>query len=81
MFIFCSDSIVQNHQIPENSFLFFSIDYDTDEETDKLLGLEHQFHSRNQAIRDAVVKPSRSREGIFNDLLLQIPILSLFLFY
>lgn len=53
------------------------IDYDTDEETDKLLGLEHQFHARNQAIRDAVVKPSRSREGMFHHLLLLIPILSL----
>lgn len=28
-------------------------DYDTDEETDKLLGLEHQLHARNQAVRDA----------------------------
>jgi hypothetical protein len=43
----------------------FSIDYDTDEETDKLLGLEHHIHSKNQAIRDVVSKPSKSREGTF----------------
>jgi hypothetical protein len=42
---------------------FFLIDYDTDEETDKLLGVEHQIHTKNQAIRDAVSKPTRSREG------------------
>jgi len=48
------------------SFFFcFSIDYDTDDETDKLLGLEHQINTKNQAIRDAVSKPSRPREGTF----------------
>lgn len=30
------------------------LDYDTDEETDKLLGLEHRIHAKNQAVRDAV---------------------------
>ncbi len=30
------------------------LDYDTDEETDKLLGVEHRIHAKNQAIRDAV---------------------------
>ncbi|CAF4568504.1 unnamed protein product [Rotaria sp. Silwood1] len=34
-------------------------DYDTDEETDKLLGVEHRMHAKNQAIRDAAVsRPS-----------------------
>ncbi|CAF2517489.1 unnamed protein product [Rotaria sp. Silwood2] len=34
-------------------------DYDTDEETDKLLGVEHRIHAKNQAIRDvAVSRPS-----------------------
>ncbi|CAF0732263.1 unnamed protein product [Rotaria sordida] len=34
-------------------------DYDTDEETDKLLGVEHRIHAKNQAVRDAAVsKPS-----------------------
>lgn len=32
----------------------FPLDYDTDEETDKLLGIEHRMHAKNQAIRDAV---------------------------
>lgn len=32
----------------------FYLDYDTDEETDKLLGVEHRMHAKNQAIRDAV---------------------------
>jgi hypothetical protein len=30
------------------------LDYDTDEETDKLLGVEHRINAKNQAIRDAV---------------------------
>jgi hypothetical protein len=30
------------------------LDYDTDEETDKLLGIEHRINAKNQAIRDAV---------------------------
>ncbi|UJR37903.1 hypothetical protein I4U23_030591 [Adineta vaga] len=30
-------------------------DYDTDEETDKLLGVEHRTNAKNQAIRDAAV--------------------------
>ncbi|CAF1178772.1 unnamed protein product [Adineta steineri] len=34
-------------------------DYDTDEETDKLLGVEHRINAKNQAVRDAAVsKPS-----------------------
>ncbi|UJR08333.1 hypothetical protein I4U23_012604 [Adineta vaga] len=38
-------------------------DYDTDEETDKLLSNEHRINVKNDAIRDAAVsKPSRSRE-------------------
>ena len=32
----------------------FCLDYDTDEETDKLLGVEHRINAKNQAIRDAV---------------------------
>ncbi len=49
-------------------FVFFSIDYDTDEETDKLLGFEHQVNKKNQAIGNAVSKPSRPREGRLNNL-------------
>ncbi len=30
------------------------LDYDTDEETDKLLGVEHRINAKHQAIRDAV---------------------------
>ncbi len=44
-------------------FFFFSIDNDTEDETDKLLGVEHHIHTKNQAICDAVSKPTRSREG------------------
>ena len=61
-FPFCGDRFLFNRIVVQQN-LFSSIDYDTDEETDKLLGLEHHIHSKNQAIRDAVVKPSRSREG------------------
>ena len=32
----------------------FRLDYDTDEETDKLLGVEHRLNAKNQAVRDAV---------------------------
>ena len=32
----------------------FRLDYDTDEETDKLLGVEHRINAKNQAVRDAV---------------------------
>jgi hypothetical protein len=39
-------------------FVYFHLDYDTDEETDKLLGLEHRIHAKNQAVRDAVRKRS-----------------------
>ncbi|CAF1011050.1 unnamed protein product [Adineta ricciae] len=40
-------------------------DYDTDEETDKLLSQEHRINAKNQAIRDAAVsRPSRPREVI-----------------
>lgn len=40
----------------ENAECPFSlrIDYDTDEETDKLLGIEHRMNAKNQAIREAV---------------------------
>ena len=37
-----------------NHIIEFDLDYDTDEETDKLLGLEHRINVKNQAIRDAV---------------------------
>lgn len=36
--------------------IFFRLEYDTDEETDKLLGVEHRINAKNQAIRDAVCK-------------------------
>lgn len=45
-----------NRQLDESSTL--PADYDTDEETDKLLGLEHQIQARNQAVS----RPPRSRE-------------------
>lgn len=32
----------------------FNLDYDTDEETDKLLGIEHRMNARNQEVREAV---------------------------
>ena len=38
------------------------LDYDTDEETDKLLGLEHRIHAKNQAVRDAVCREIFRRE-------------------
>ncbi len=34
--------------------VFFPIEHDTDEETDKLLSNEHRINEKNQAIRDAV---------------------------
>jgi hypothetical protein len=37
-----------------NSSNFIHLDYDTDEETDKLLGVEHRINAKNQAIRDTV---------------------------
>ncbi|CAF3480223.1 unnamed protein product [Rotaria socialis] len=37
-------------------------DYDTDEETDKLLGVEHRIHAKNQAVRDAAVtRPNKPK--------------------
>ncbi|CAF1090055.1 unnamed protein product [Adineta ricciae] len=36
-------------------------DYDTDEETDKLLGVEHRINAKNQAIRDAAVSKPASK--------------------
>ncbi|CAF1061029.1 unnamed protein product [Adineta ricciae] len=36
-------------------------DYDTDEETDKLLGVEHRINAKNQAIRDAAVSKPTSK--------------------
>ncbi len=38
----------------ERMFVCLLSEYDTDEETDKLLGVEHRINVKNQAIRDAV---------------------------
>jgi len=51
------------------SCFLFSIEHDTDEETDKLLSNEHRINEKNQAIRDAVCIHKKLQEEKKNFLL------------
>ncbi|CAF1061064.1 unnamed protein product [Adineta ricciae] len=48
-------------KIPPEETSTAPADYDTDEETDKLLGVEHRINAKNQAIRDAAVSKPTSK--------------------
>lgn len=48
------DMISQGSVVERCTHLFLFVEYDTDEETDKLLSQEHRINAKNQAIREAV---------------------------
>ncbi|CAF3509105.1 unnamed protein product [Rotaria sp. Silwood1] len=58
-----SNTRVDQHKLSSHESSTTQTDYDTDEETDKLLSVEHRINTKNQAIRDAAVsKSSRVQE-------------------